>query len=197
MTRFLDLKGRKFGKLTAACRIESKEKGYAKWLCKCECGGEIVVNTKQLQRGTVTNCGCIPKNAAKNGTIAEGLSGRHFGMLTVIRRVENRGDKVAWLCKCDCGEETVCTARDLKKGYVKSCGCMKRKKNRWYRDIKEKQFGRLVALYPTLNRNAKGSILWKCLCDCGNNCYVSEDTLVNGSTKSCGCSHISHLAVPP
>ncbi|MDY2960390.1 MAG: hypothetical protein SOR72_06315 [Hornefia sp.] len=132
MTRFLDLKGRKFGKLTAACRIESKEKGYAKWLCKC-----------------------------------------------------------------DCGEETVCTARDLKKGYVKSCGCMKRKKNRWYRDIKEKQFGRLVALYPTLNRNAKGSILWKCLCDCGNNCYVSEDTLVNGSTKSCGCSHISHLAVPP
>mgnify|MGYP000742202849 FL=1 len=68
MSRYLDLKGKRFGKLTALYRIEDGEKGYAKWLCRCECGGEMIVDTKRLQRGTVTNCGCEPKKTARNGS---------------------------------------------------------------------------------------------------------------------------------
>lgn len=32
------------------------------------------------------------------------LVGQKFGKLTVVSKVENRGEKVQWLCKCDCGK---------------------------------------------------------------------------------------------
>ena len=187
MGRFLDLKGKRFGKLTALHRIEDGEKGYAKWLCKCDCGGEIIVNTKHLMRGTVTNCGCNPKKTAGNGTIAENLKGQKFGMLLVIKRAENRNGRVAWLCRCDCGNEKICTAKQLKSGEVKSCGCRNKMKNINYKDISGQRFGRLIALYPTDMRDKKGSVKWKCRCDCGKDCMVTEDALVGGNTRSCGC----------
>lgn len=52
------------------------------------------------------------------------LLGMRFGRLTVIERTENnqRGQS-CWKCHCDCGNETVVVASDLKKGHTKSCGC--------------------------------------------------------------------------
>lgn len=187
MTGFLDLKGKRFGKLTAIYRIEDGEKGYAKWKCRCDCGGEIIASTKHLKRGTVTNCGCEPKKTAGRGNIAEDLKGRRFGMLVVMRRGENINGRVSWYCKCDCGNETLCIARDLKNGDAKSCGCMKKMKNIRYKDIGGERFGRLVTLHPTLKRDKKGSVKWKCRCDCGKILLVTEDALVRGNTTSCGC----------
>lgn len=187
MGRFLELKGKRFGKLIALHRIEDGEKGYAKWLCKCDCGGEIIVTTKHLMRGTVTNCGCIPKKTAGKGPIAENLKGQKFGMLLVIKRAENRKGRVSWLCRCDCGNEKICTAKQLKSGEVKNCGCRNKMKNINYKDISGQRFGRLTALYPTLERDTKGSVKWNCRCDCGNDCLATEDVLVHGNVQSCGC----------
>lgn len=53
------------------------------------------------------------------------LTGQKFGRLTVIKRVENKGDLAAWLCICDCGCETVVSGANLRQGHVKSCGCLK------------------------------------------------------------------------
>lgn len=54
----------------------------------------------------------------------EDLTGKRFGRLTVIKRVYKEGDKQTyWLCKCDCGNETVACASHLKDGHTKSCGC--------------------------------------------------------------------------
>ena len=52
------------------------------------------------------------------------LSGQRFGRLMVLKRVENsnRGQS-RFLCKCDCGNETIVHALNLKKGSTKSCGC--------------------------------------------------------------------------
>ncbi|EFV00789.1 AP2 domain protein [Pseudoramibacter alactolyticus ATCC 23263] len=186
MSRYLDLKGKRFGKLTALHRIEDGEKGYAKWLCKCDCGGEIIVDTKRLQRGTVTNCGCEPKKTAGNGSIAEDLTGRRFGKLVVVRRAENKNGRVRWLCQCDCGHRAVFTAKQLKAGQTTSCGCQ-RKRHLHYKNLRGRWFGRLTALYPTAHRDKKGSIKWKCRCACGNECLVTEDALVHGNTRSCGC----------
>ena len=50
MAKFLDLKGGKFGNLIAIYRIkDSEHKGYASWLCKCDCGSKVVVNTKKIK----------------------------------------------------------------------------------------------------------------------------------------------------
>lgn len=49
-----------------------------------------------------------------------------------------------------------------------------------------KRFGRLkvVCLENGQNTSTKR---YKCLCDCGNEKIVSEDNLLRGHTKSCGC----------
>ena len=53
------------------------------------------------------------------------LFGQRFGKLTVIRPAENAGNRTAWLCRCDCGRETVVTTQRLRDGHRTSCGCDK------------------------------------------------------------------------
>lgn len=53
------------------------------------------------------------------------LTGQKFGRLTVIRRAENKGKSVCWLCKCDCGNEVEVRSADLRNGMSKSCGCLR------------------------------------------------------------------------
>ena len=57
MSVSLDLTGTKFGMLTAIRRAENVN-GKAAWLCRCECGSELIVLTKYLRSGKRTNCGC-------------------------------------------------------------------------------------------------------------------------------------------
>ena len=54
------------------------------------------------------------------------LTGERFGRLTVIRQIGKRNNRVTWLCKCDCGNEKIVKGVDLKRGHVKSCGCLKK-----------------------------------------------------------------------
>lgn len=55
------------------------------------------------------------------------LTGEKFGRLTVICKAERPSHIITkstyWLCKCDCGNETVVLASSLKGGKSKSCGC--------------------------------------------------------------------------
>lgn len=57
------------------------------------------------------------------------------------------------------------------------------------RDVRGQQFGRLTARCSTRERKY-GSIVWECVCDCGNIKYVSLRNLANGLTRSCGCLRI-------
>ena len=52
--------------------------------------------------------------------------------------------------------------------------------------IKNQRFGKLIALEET-DKRVNGYIMWKCICDCGNECIVSSANLKRGATKSCGC----------
>ena len=52
------------------------------------------------------------------------LAGQRYGKLTVLEPAANIGDKTAWLCRCDCGNEVVVKTRHLRNGHVKSCGCI-------------------------------------------------------------------------
>ena len=51
------------------------------------------------------------------------LTGQRFGKLTVLAPAENVGPRTAWLCRCDCGNETVVTTLRLRDGRRTSCGC--------------------------------------------------------------------------
>lgn len=51
------------------------------------------------------------------------VTGKKFNMLTAIEIVNNSSHWYRWLCRCDCGRETVVNISDLTSGNTKSCGC--------------------------------------------------------------------------
>lgn len=57
----------------------------------------------------------------------EDLTGRRFGMLTVISRADNRGTQVMWNCLCDCGSISIACGNNLRRGSTRSCGCQCKK----------------------------------------------------------------------
>jgi len=69
------------------------------------------------------------------------LTGERFERLCVIRRVGNKKDKVMWLCKCDCGNETNATGTHLKRGSIKSCGCLRRELQTKHGEHKSRLYG--------------------------------------------------------
>ena len=42
------------------------------------------------------------------------LTGQKYGRLTVLEPAENIGTRTAWLCRCDCGRETVIPTHRLR-----------------------------------------------------------------------------------
>lgn len=187
MARGLDLTGKRFGSLIVLDRTGQSQGGYPLWRCRCDCGNEVIVASRRLRRGTVTSCGCTPKPAAHRGPKAEDLTGRRFGSLIALRQLESRGGRTRWLCQCDCGKLHAAAAHELKTGKVTSCGCRRKIGLRGIADITGRRFGRLVALSPTERRDKKGSVYWLCRCDCGNELEITENSLVYGNYRSCGC----------
>lgn len=54
------------------------------------------------------------------------LTGQRYGKLTVLRPAESIGTYTFWVCRCDCGQETVVRTSNLRGGRTKSCGCQRR-----------------------------------------------------------------------
>ena len=56
------------------------------------------------------------------------LTGKKFGRLTVIERhyPNDGGNRIRWLCECECGNKKVIYGHNLKAGDTKSCGCLQR-----------------------------------------------------------------------
>lgn len=59
--KFIDLTGRKFGRLTVVRKADSYAAGKIKWVCKCDCGNEKEVLANNLRSGHTNSCGCIFK----------------------------------------------------------------------------------------------------------------------------------------
>ena len=167
-----DITGQIFGRLTALYDTNRKDAGsHSIWHCRCSCGNEVDVSLTSLTSGHSKSCGCLRKT---NGD----LTGRTFGMLTVLRYTGKDG---RWLCRCECGKETVATASCLVRGLAKSCGCRRRN------DLTGQVFGRLTVLYDTGRNNKDYRSIWHCRCSCGNEVDVTGHRLTSGNKKSCGC----------
>lgn len=55
------------------------------------------------------------------------LVGQQFGKLTVVAEHPDRYKNGAkkWICKCDCGNETIVRTDNLRSGHATSCGCIR------------------------------------------------------------------------
>jgi hypothetical protein len=54
------------------------------------------------------------------------LTGKRFGMLTVLEQAGRKNNQVCWLCRCDCGKSLVVKSSALRrddKYATRDCGC--------------------------------------------------------------------------
>lgn len=53
------------------------------------------------------------------------ITGHKYNRLTVEKYFgKSKHNCSLWLCKCECGRETVVRTADLRNGHTKSCGCL-------------------------------------------------------------------------
>ena len=121
------------------------------------------------------------------------LSGQQFDKLTVIERSGSTPQgRPMWKCQCECGE--ICfKSRDYLKSKLqtKSCGCqsktiLKEFNKTKIKDLTGQRFNKLVVIEDS-GKRCCGNVIWKCKCDCGNECEVSGNKLLSGQI-SCGCA---------
>ena len=175
--------GNIYGNLEVIERAENDSEGRAKWLCRCECGKEIVVSGKNLRSGNTKSCGCLK---SKQPPARKDLTGKRYGRLVVIGEPQVGSRGTIWKCQCDCGNICYKVSSDLIHGNVQSCGCYKKDLHSTMNDLTNQIFGELKTLYS--NEVAKdGQRLWMCECSCGKQILVRAGALRSGKTKSCGC----------
>ncbi|MEF9839345.1 MAG: hypothetical protein RR791_00120 [Lachnospiraceae bacterium] len=163
--------------------------GRKQWLCVCSCADRTAkyVDAQNLLSGHSKSCGCLSREMRKDAYLD--LTGRRFGALVAKTKAENRNGRTAWNCECDCGNFVVVTTHELVQGKTKSCGCHIHRIGKYIRELTNMDLGAMEALYPTEKRDAKGSVIWHCRCKkCGREKELSEDVLVHGNYKSCGCT---------
>lgn len=113
------------------------------------------------------------------------LTGKQFGKLLVLKQDGYIGKELAWLCRCECGNEVRKRGSSLRYGKATSCQSPQCG-GHGAKDWTNQRVGRLLVLEP-VGRNNSRSILWRCQCDCGNEAIISNTSLSSGKTFSCGC----------
>ncbi len=172
--------GYRVGHLTVTTDSGERKNGYIVWNCLCDCGSQIRLDKRTLQRGTVTDCGCITKIRPGQRDVA----GQRFGMLPAqyCTGKKDSSGSYYWHCRCDCGGEVDASLHQLQAGYRKSCGCLSHPVRK---DFIGQRFGKLTVTGYAGKKN--GMHRWKCVCDCGKETIVGQTLLQTGKTKSCGC----------
>lgn len=204
---FINLTGKKYGRWTVLSRAEDyiSPTGYQKtrWLCKCSCGTEKCVESGSLISGHSVSCGCLRSEITSQATLID-IIGHRFGRLTVRKRVDDHvttGGRhlPRYQCTCECGSVHYATSTSLLDGSVKSCGCLQ--VDNWqhphnFIDLVGRRFGKWTvierandAVYSKGGHDTK----WLCQCDCGTKRAVLANSLLHGTSMSCGCWNQSKL----
>lgn len=101
--------------------------------------------------------------------------GQRFGRLVAEKIVQDTTYR--FVCRCDCGGTREVAGSNLKKGHVRSCGCLMKEKS-----AIGKRIGHAIVTERVDGRR------FKCLCDCGNTFLTSRARIDNGKEHtSCGC----------
>lgn len=191
-----DYTGQTFGELTVIEMLYNYHNGKTYCKCQCSCGNKHVVYVGNLISGHTKSCGCMTYDMIWDGRRTN-LCGVVFGRLTVIEMLYGYHNKRTYCrCICECGNETIVDMGNLLSERTASCGCWE-KESRYtrshYQDISGCRFGILTVVDKTENASSNGSMIWKCLCDCGNVVYASYTDLVRCRKTSCGCSNYSNM----
>jgi hypothetical protein len=110
--------GDRFGMWEVIGDVEVR--GGATVLCRCDCGAEKYVRLDGLKSGRSATCGQCNRSMDRFKSVL----GQRYGHLTVVEEHQVcRNRRVR--CRCDCGSVDEYLLMNLKRGQIKSCGCIK------------------------------------------------------------------------
>lgn len=101
------------------------------------------------------------------GTLKNDITGQTFNYLTAIKRMSNQGTTIMFLFKCICGNKKVMSAKKVRYGSTKSCGCMKIELCRKGRTI----HGHAAKHKKKSGKTNNGSITYKTFHNMHERCY--------------------------
>jgi len=110
--------------LRQKARNKYKEKNEERiWTLPCpKCKMDRIFKSYRWYKTAIKTNTCC--HNCKNPDTYVDLSGKKFNRLLVIKKLDRTRDKhLRWLCKCDCGNETIVPGRNLTHNFARSCGC--------------------------------------------------------------------------
>ena len=113
---YKSLLGKRFGKWTVISEVEKNKRRERCWLCRCDCGKEKVVPSRNLRYGESSSCGCSIQDKCNITYV-----GKIYGKLLVLSR-DTKSRHVRFICQCECGNKKRIRACALIAGQT-SCGC--------------------------------------------------------------------------
>lgn len=165
--------GSRFSNLTVIA-----DKRSNKVVCRCACGTKTQTNRSALLNGRAKSCG---RWCGRSPLLQKG---EKYGLLTVLK---DRGARKV-LCLCECGRKALRCRSVLRKGNVKSCGCLRvRTGNPISRGTR---FGNLVVMED------RGATQVRCRCKCGKDVVKRRVGLIHWGIRSCGCLSNKRLPKP-
>ena len=119
------------------------------WLIKCVCGKKFQHFANQIGKLKNISCGC------KRGRKSHPITRQRFGIFVAIALIDKSQNELRygrnrrhrlWRLQCDCGNEHVCPASELKLNKVVSCGCSYKRngkyKKKHYKTYDQTQVGK-------------------------------------------------------
>jgi len=111
----------------------------------------------------------------------------------LMKRVLNYMEKILRVCE-QCHKEFYFAKYRLKykgRGLFCSRSCVWKshigKQGYTFKDLTDKQIGRLLVIKRSSKKLTNGSYYWHCKCACGKAVIVPAPSLVKATSKSCGC----------
>lgn len=156
--------------------IIEKISGTDKYIARCSCGEIKQVYRSNLIRGIHKSCGHEKIDSWNE------FSKTTFGEWSVLSKI----DKDRILCQCSCGTKRILYKKTLTSGRSKSCGCKSIKnKNNTMQAKYTKYLNHTVNEWTILDISDTNKFV--CRCSCGTIREVSKKSIIDGTSKSCGC----------
>lgn len=92
--KHIDLINKRFERLLVVRYIGSNKHRQSLWLCKCDCGNEVVVSRTNLKSGNTKSCGCYKLEKVKRKLTTHGMTKTRFYIIfmDILARCTNENE---------------------------------------------------------------------------------------------------------
>jgi len=96
--KYINIKGHRYNRLTVLRQEGRDKRGYALWLCRCDCGSAVTTTANALRQNNTKSCGCfnlerIKRMGQANKRHGQRYTGEYFAWASLRKRCQDPNDK--------------------------------------------------------------------------------------------------------